>query len=185
MVRRRRRHTRTNYVVYEHWRPDLNKCFYIGFGNMHRARCRSKSARKGPYRVVLGLLAEMGLRPIVKIVRTDLSWNEALALETTLIKLYRRKKHPIVNISLGIGGLGMTHGLEARRRMGASRIGRTVSPKTRAKIRAGNLGKKRSEATREKIRIANFNKPAPSEETKARISARIKEWWRLRKGEIT
>lgn len=69
-------------VLYEHWRPDLNECFYVGISwAAEDARPYDMAGRNQKHISVQEKLAEKGLAPEVRIQARGLDKNELLSLE--------------------------------------------------------------------------------------------------------
>ena len=140
-----------NYYVYEYLREDGTP-YYVGKGKNNRAYVNNRSIPK----------------PLdtnrIKLVKTELTEQEAFDLEIALILTYGRK-------DLGTGILrNMTNGGE-----GVS--GRVTKPETIEKRISKNKGKKRTLEQKHRMSLAQKGK-APTtftEEQKAVISKKISE----------
>lgn len=85
------------YYVYHHYRKDTGEIFYVGVG--HSKRAYSKQSRNNYWHNIVNKCGYT-----IKIVKQDLTWEEACKEEKRLIKLYGRK-------DLGLGTLvNMTDG---------------------------------------------------------------------------
>jgi NUMOD3 motif len=148
------------FYVYEHWRPDLNQCFYVGKGSGMRG-CYVGSTRPDEYHAITAYLSKLGLCPEVKILIGGLAEEEALAVEQARIKELIAAGVPIINVY---------HTAEyvnrlltgARRGENHPNYGKHPSAETRAKMSKATLGKK---------------KGPRSAETRAKQSAARKEYW--------
>ena len=87
--------------VYEHWRPDLNQCFYVGKGNTRRPFAFSKRARTAAHHKVQEELRKAGLSIEVRVIRTTQSDAEAASLEVERIAFWRASGAPLVNMTEG------------------------------------------------------------------------------------
>ena len=58
------------FYVYEHWRPDLDQCFWVGKGTGDRAY---RYKRNRDYDSVIRTLAWLGMRAEVRMVRSGLT----------------------------------------------------------------------------------------------------------------
>lgn len=184
-----------DFYVYEHWRPDLNVCFWVGKGTGDRAYRLKRNASHG---AVVTELSALGLKVDVRIVADGLSNIRALGIECERIAYWKAGGIALANRTDGgrgsgkvisaetreklrIANLGKKHSEETRAKMreshkrngrsgGGRKPGFSHSDETRSKMRASQAGRITSEQTREKIRIANLGKTA-SEETKAKMRA--------------
>jgi hypothetical protein len=55
-------------LIYEHWRPDTNECFYVGASRIGEKRANNFSYRNSLYESVIGYLTEIGMKPFYKII---------------------------------------------------------------------------------------------------------------------
>lgn len=137
----------SKFYVYEHWRPDLDLCFYVGKGHGERAwmfRKRSKDHQK-----ITAELAAQGLCIEVRLVRGGLDEQEALDLEVSQIAIWRRFGVRLVNKTFGGEGVsGLKHSEDTRRVIREKRAHQVIahSEETKKKIGAANsvalLGRK-------------------------------------------
>ena len=112
-----------NKVLYFHRRKDTGKVFYVGVGNLERAK--AKDNRNQYWHNIVN---KVGYD--IEIVHTDLTWEEASVLERQYIKEFGRR-------DLGLGNLvNMTDGGEGQK---------NPSKETREKQRKGKLNKPFSE----------------------------------------
>jgi hypothetical protein len=140
------------YVVYEHWRPDLNVCFYVGKGKPRRSRRFQRNSR---YDRIVGKLARLGLRVEVRIIHAGISNERASALEIELIAAHRAAGTDIANFTDGgDGSSGWVHTESALAKIRKKATGRRASEETKAKMSAARKGSKRSAETKEKMRQA-------------------------------
>ena len=162
------------FYVYEHWRPDLNQCFYVGKGSGMRG-CYVGSTRPDEHHAITAYLAKIGLCPEIKILMGGLTEEEAFALEQARIKELMAAGAPIINIYhtpeyvnrlLANAVRGKTHPM----------FGKRLSEEHRKKISVAHLGKKkgpRTEATKQKQRdAANARWARPGEKEKLAASHR-------------
>jgi hypothetical protein len=122
-----------NFLVYEHWRPDTDVCFYVGKGKMKRAR--TFEHRNSRYGRIVRKLTRLGLTPEIKIVARDLTEPEAFAIEIKRIAHWR---------GVGIETANYTDG-------GDGSSGHKHSTSTRDKIRKKAIGSKRTEETKARM----------------------------------
>jgi hypothetical protein len=60
-------------LVYEHWRPDTNECFYVGASrDAEDDRPYNYGRHNDDYDVVVSFLKENGMKPFTKLIWTDL-----------------------------------------------------------------------------------------------------------------
>jgi hypothetical protein len=125
------------FYVYEHWRPDTNRCFYVGKGRGRRA-WDLKNDRNIHHRSVVSQLVAAGLVVDVRIIVRDISSETAAALEKDRIALYGVNN--LTNMNRGGGGV-IRHSPEALAKISAaskgrrSRLGKTHSTETKARLR--------------------------------------------------
>jgi hypothetical protein len=125
------------FYVYEHWRPDTGRCFYVGKGRDRRA-WDMKNDRNVHHMSVVSLLLSSGLSVDVRIVVKDLSCETAMALEKDRIALYGIEN--LTNMNRGGGGV-LRHSPEALAKISAAskgrraRLGFKASPETKARLR--------------------------------------------------
>ena len=130
----------TDFYVYEHWRPDINVCFYVGKGRGRRARVMYR--RSDHHNRIQQKLRDLGMQVEVRITHQGLSEMEALRLEVEIIAQYGLNR--LVNLTGGGDGLqGKYVSDETRRRMSEAHKGHVVSAETRRKIAEANFGKKK------------------------------------------
>lgn len=120
------------FYVYEHWRLDTERCFYVGKGCGGRAwnfSTRSEhhkrvKAKAGSVRVV--------------VVADGLDESQALALEIARISHWRAEGHPLVNKTdggEGTRGLRLSEGAKAR--ISEAHRGKILTPEHRARLSEG------------------------------------------------
>lgn len=142
-----------DYLVYEHWRPDTDRPFYVGKGKKKRAH--SLEPRNSLHGRIIAKLLRAGLSPIIKIVKKDLAEKEAFALEIKLIRRWRTAGFEIANFTDGGDGTsGYRFTDEQRDKIRVKATGRIISPETRAKMSASRTGQRRSPETKERMRQA-------------------------------
>lgn len=168
----------SDYYVYEHWRPDLNICFWVGQGR--RRRAYDKNNHNADYDKVIEELKQQGLVAEIIFYAVQLSQERAIFLEIERIAFYRAKDTCyLTNKSGGPGTLGIKASTETRALMSAkhkgkvlteahkqkiaiARIGLSYGPHSeehKAKIAAANLGKKMSDEAKAKMSIAARSRP--------------------------
>lgn len=149
-----------DYLVYEHWRPDLGICFYVGKGRRKRAYSFRRNIR---YDRIVAKLKRLGLSVEVRILAKNLNDQQAIELEIERIAFWR---------SSGVKTANFTDG-------GDGAAGRALSEKTRRKIRAKAKGRIVSEETKSRMAQARIGR-RHSEETKAKIALSAKTAQKLR-----
>ena len=184
------------FYVYEHWRPDLDVCFYVGKGHGSRARNLSRNAH---HRNVRTKLATLGMCVEVRLVASGLAEHAAFALEKQRIAFWRERGVHLANrTNGGEGPAGLVFSDEARARLRAKRKNRIFTESDRAAMSAGRLGMKFSDrhraslaarkagvprrpftdATRERMRAAAARREAAKREkygSEVRRTSRIRE----------
>lgn len=153
-------------VIYFHINPITLDIFYVGLGSKHRPYSTHRSIA---WKNIVNKYGE----PIIEIVETDLTLEEAIASEIKWIKIIGRrdlKEGTLINHTDGGEG---THGHKQSSETIAKRVAKNLGQKRtdiqKAKIRQGNLGVKRSEET--KLKCSNSAKgKIVSEETKFKMS---------------
>lgn len=151
-------------MVYEHWRPDTDACFYVGKG--HGNRAGGLKRRNRHHLNVQKKLAAQGLSVEVRIIKSDLTEKDALALEIERIAIYPREQ--LTNQTDGGDGCtGYKHKPEF-----------IDALRTRMKGKRYALGLKRSPEVCEKNRLNRLKQIIPpgtgyrfTPEQKARLAA--------------
>jgi hypothetical protein len=177
------RSERTDFYVYEHWRPDTNVCFYIGKGKGRRAHEFAQNQRSKHHFRITDKLSRMGLIVEVRFISENLLEIDALRLEGERIRHWRALGVQLCNATEGGEGpgSGYKHTIESRAKIGAAhrgRKGKIPSAKTRALWsvqRKGNKsrrGQEFSEETRSRMSAASKGKPkSPEHRAKIRLAA--------------
>lgn len=173
------------FYVYEHWRPDLNLCFYVGKGT--KKRSGKMTARNARHLAIQEELETKELKVEVRLIRSFTDELEAFDFECRRIGEY-----PISQlVNMTGGGEGMSnpspetraklsaqrlgkkrgpHTAEAKRKMSEALTGRKLSPETRAKMSATRKGRICTEKTRALLSEARKNRKF-GPETRAKMSA--------------
>ena len=168
-------------IVYSHTRLDTEELFYIGIGKTER-RAYSKHGRNRYWNHIVSKTEYQ-----VKILYTDLTWEEACKKEIELISQYKRKIEGGILVNLTLGGDGNTSPCteETRKRMSIAWKGRTSNKKgkkyedwyseekiktkkeeLRIRMTGANnpmYGKQRTEEVKDKIRNKLKGKPVSTE----------------------
>ena len=150
------------FYVYEHWRPDRDECFYVGKGRGRRA-WEMRGARNPHHANIVKKLTRLGLAVDVRIIKKDLSCDEALLFEIEQIAF--RGRNNLANLTDGGDGL-RNPSPETRARMSKAKIGNKI-----------NLGRRHSEETKKKI-------GALSKGRKPRLGAKLTEGQKARLREL-
>lgn len=129
--------THQDFYVYEHWRPDTGKCFYVGKGRKHRAY--AMHTRNDYHKRIVNLLTTKQLVLEVRLISTGMFSDEASALEVLRIKFWHRRGVVLANLTNG----------------GDGRSGYKMSDESKAKISRGHAGKPKSKAQRIKMSEAH------------------------------
>lgn len=109
----------------------------------------------------------------VVVIASATSASDLLELEKILIMQYGTKAPNGYNMTGGGDGtIGLTHSIEARKKIGLASKGRICSQSRKEKIGAAHKGKRLTEDHRTKLSLAKIGKKMPvrSEEHKRRIS---------------
>ncbi len=164
----------SDFVVYEHIRPDTGAVFYIGKGKIRRV---NQSANRNPH--WHGIVAKAGGYH-ARIAACGLSEKQALQLEVSMIAAYRAADIKLCNMTDGGDGVSgykwppdalEKHRLKLKGRPAPNK-GKKASAATREKLRMAKLGKKQSREHIEKCRAANIGRKFTAE-TCAKISAAL------------
>lgn len=119
------------YYVYEHWRPDLDVCFYVGKGKGRRGNVMYR--RDEQHLRIQKKLASMGMCVEVRLVITNLTEDEALQHEVRRISFWRAFGVDLVNRTAGGEG-GSNPCEETREKMRSAKVGRKLSEDHKEKI---------------------------------------------------
>lgn len=138
---------RGQFYVYEHWRSDTNKCFYVGKGQRRRAHDMTRG-RNRFHQAIVAKLTQAGLPVVVVIVATYTDESEAYRQEVLRIELWRKAGIRLANLAEGGGrNSGWHHSEERRKAIGDSkrgnsyRLGAVLTAETREKIAAPQRGR--------------------------------------------
>lgn len=158
---------KTDFYVYEHWRPDLDVCFYVGKGRRNRAY---QFKRNATYNAVVKGLAAIGMCAEVRLVADALSEAASFQIEVQRIEFWRASGIELTNKTSGGNGfsgfvrpLGIRLSEEAKRKISEARQGIRFTAEHKAKLAQRKIGVKRSPFTREtrnKMRVAAFRREA-------------------------
>ena len=145
--------------VYEHWRPDTEKCFYVGKGTGKRAY-RMRINRNDHHQRIVNKLTEMGLSVKVVIISNDLSDKEAYELEAKRISFYGIEN--LVNQTAG--GIGVkAPSPEVRKKMAAARAQVLSDPEFRERHRQACIDGQRRTGSAAKAAVKKRGRKQPAE----------------------
>lgn len=129
------------FYVYEHWRPDIDVCFYVGKGKGYRAS--AMFSRNDHHKNVQKKLAKLGMCVEVRLVGNGLVESAAFALEIERIAFWQECGVSLTNKSLGgEGPTGHKHTEDWKRAMSKQMTGRFVSEETRKRLSESGIGKR-------------------------------------------
>jgi hypothetical protein len=173
------------FYVYEHWRPDLDLCFYVGKGKGRRAV--NIGHRNREHAKVVAELAAQGMCVEVRMFASDLTEEDAFYQECERIRFWRSMGVPLANCTDGGEGfsgfvrpLGIKLSPEARAKLSAARKGMKFTPEHRANLATKKLGKPRppfTEETRAKMRAASVAREAAK---RAKFGVNVRRTSRIR-----
>lgn len=155
---------KTVFYVYEHWRPDIDVCFYVGKGHGKRAfNFKDGRERNHHYRKIVEELSRLGMCAEVRLVESGLCESAAFEAEIRRITFWKSLGVRLTNKSNGgKGPSGIIISEETRKKLSASisagRIGMKFSKEHKYSLRLAKLGKPRkpfTEETRRKMREAS------------------------------
>lgn len=139
------------FYVYEHWRPDRGECFYVGMGKGRRANVMGK--RNWMHVAVQKRLALLGLAVEVRIIKCELTREEAFILEMERIAFWKNDGADLCNLTAG--GEGSSDASESTRAlMRAAKLGKVLTPAHRANIAAATKVALLRPETNAKLRAA-------------------------------
>lgn len=139
--------TDKKYCIYRHLKPN-GEVFYIGIGSEKRSKV-THHRNKFWNNIINKYKYE------IQILKSDLTWEDAIELEKILISFYGRRDlnlGTLVNMTDGgDGNQNIIFTEETKRKMSESRKGRVCSEETRIKIGKANKGNKLSEERKKEI----------------------------------
>ena len=163
---------KTDFYIYEHWRPDTNVCFYVGRGR--RRRAYRFDQRNEHHARVVAKLHKQNLLVDVRIVVENLTDERADIAEIARIAFWRAVGVKLTNQTDGGDGCGGRVASEAQRqKMSAAMKGKPKSAEHRRNMSAAHkvkplpvglllskrmLGRKHKPESIEKIRLGNLGK---------------------------
>ncbi len=153
------------FYVYEHWRPDADKCFYVGKGQ--RKRAFSVKHRSQHHKNISNKLIALGLAVEVRLITVGLSEADAFALEKERIAFWRSHGVDLVNkTDGGEGPSGYRQSEDHRRKKGDARRAFLQTPEgreQRARMHAAallvNVGSSHKAETRAKMSQTRKGRP--------------------------
>lgn len=126
----------TDFYVYEHWRSDEDRCFYVGKGRGKRAWQMSK--RNEYHRRSVSKLRSDGCEVSVVLLACGLTEADAFALEVERIAYWRAVNCDLTNLTAGGEGLsGFVMPDKVKLKISAKHKGKILSEEHRAKLSAG------------------------------------------------
>jgi len=182
---------KNTFYIYEHWRPDLNVCFYVGKGTGRRYKIGRQ--RNDHHNNIVAKLNKLGMCVEIKIYKSGLTEEEALQIEKKRIAFWRELGVDLVNKTAGGDGM-LSPTDDIRLKMSKSQKKRWENAEEKRKITAEKtrllwqtpefrqnqinkrLGKKISEDTKIKMSIAKKGKPK-SEQHKMNLSGPKNHFW--------
>lgn len=161
-------------VVYVLKCPKSLQVRYVGEGSQNRPHAHTALVRAGRQtanprltRWIANLLAE-DLEPIVEVVMTSLSKQEALAIEEKMIAQYGRSHLDNGGTLLNIATRGRAYDKRGDKN---PFFGKTHTVETLAKMSAAKRGKKRPDGFSETMRQIALARPPMSETTREKMRA--------------
>ena len=144
------------FYVYEHWRPDTGKCFYVGKGRGRRAH--QLKHRNKRHAMIVDDLHAQGMTVEIRIISKELTEDVAYTLEIERISFWRKEGVTLTNIADGGGkNSGWKLSPESRAKIGESkrgnkyRLGARLTEETKKKIAEKHVGKSLAESHKEKV----------------------------------
>jgi hypothetical protein len=126
------------FYVYEHWRPDLDVCFWVGKGHGNRAY---DLRRNFHYNNVVKKLSRLGMCVEVRLVQSGLAEDAAFALERERIAFWRSAGVQLANYTDGGEGVsGLRHSEATKQLIREKRAAQKIahSAETKKKIGTAN-----------------------------------------------
>lgn len=161
-----------SFLVYEHWRPDKNVCFYVGKGK--RKRSRSFEHRNSHYGRIVSKLQRNGQSPTIKIVAGNLLESESFAIEIERIAYWRASGIIIANYTNGGDGTsGFVFSEESKDKIRQKATGRKWSAEQRAKVVGKKRGRRSDETRQKQSAAAKIAQKQRFEKIKATKEGRI------------
>jgi hypothetical protein len=128
------------FYVYEHHRPDKNECFYVGKGTSKRAWGRRSHNRH--HDNIVNKLIRNGMRVDIRVVASDLTEDEAFALERERISFWRSLGIALVNrTDGGEGQSGLIHSAETKEKIRNKLKGHNPSQESRLRQSIAKKGR--------------------------------------------
>lgn len=173
------------FYVYEHWRPDLDLCFYVGKGKGKRAW--RVEARNRVHAEVIAELAAKGMCVEVRLVASGLTELRAFIIERQRVAFWRKSGAALSNRTDGGEGwsgfirpLGIKLSQSTREKLSKARLGMKFSHEHRKKLSSRKKGVKRkpfTEETRAKMRAASLLRETRKRE---KHGAELTRWSKIR-----
>lgn len=141
----------SDYCIYRHIRLDTNKVFYIGIGSLKRPYCKHNRSKYWN-----NIINKTNYE--IQILKSNLSWEDAVELEIILISYYGRKDlNTGTLVNLTDGGEGTINiirkpvSIDTRKKLSIIKKGFKHSEETKKKISEIQKGKKLSQETCDKM----------------------------------
>lgn len=171
------------FYVYEHWRPDIDICFYVGKGKGKRAY--DLKGRNDHHTKVLKKIKNLGMCVEIKLVAFGLSEKEAFEIEKERIAFWRSFNVKLTNKTDGGDGVsGLKMSDDAKAKMSAKKkglpgrktmLGKKHSLETKTKMSVAQKGRPKSLEHAAKVGLKHRGKKViVSDETRAKFSSVFK-----------
>ena len=142
------------FYVYEHWRTDQNRPFYVGKGKGKRAYEMAK--RNIHHKNIQKKIIENNYKIEIRIIESNLSEIAAFQLEKARIQMWRHIGYYLANFTNGGDGIsGFSHSKETREKMSKSAF-LANTDEVKHKKSKSMKGKIKSQSHCEKISLSNF-----------------------------
>jgi hypothetical protein len=150
-----------NFYVYAYFCPDTGAMLYVGKGKDKRAWYHLYAARENKrhssnrhWHYKLLSIIQQGKEPRIILLNEQLSCEDALSIETSLILKYGRRDYDpdgiLYNVCIEANDwTGLTHTQEAKDKIGAAQLGSTHTPEHIEKCRQASIGTKHPPRSKE------------------------------------
>lgn len=163
--------------VYEHWRPDVGVCFWVGKGTSFRYRVYKRRANSH-YNGIVSKLRASGLDVEVRFVASNLTDEEAFRIEVERMALWRSRGVRLANKAIGgRGGMSGVQRSEETRKKQSDTIQRNRPPKIIAIIEPKPRAPSRMKGTKLSDERRAALRASKTPEVRAKISAAAKKQW--------
>lgn len=185
------------FYVYTYRDPEELLPFYVGKGHGRRSQQHmyhtATTSGSNMHKInKINKIRQRGCMPIIEYVAINLTEDEALELETQLIEKYGRYIDGGVLTNLcptGHGRIGTKHTDKTKRTIGQKNTGqirteeqrkrikegckRRAKPSAEARAKMSAAKQKMSQETKEKLRQIALNRPAVSDNTRAKLAKKL------------